>query len=112
MRGDDLHESIVVWQLHAQMQTATHERRRELALSVAGHEHHWERFGLHAPAGNLDPLVVIVHAHSGALSGVRQPDQFGDLVLAVLEHVQQIVGQVDVALVDLVDQQYAGSVSR
>ena len=46
------------------------------------------------------------------VAAAGQPGQLGDLELALLEDVQQVVGQVDVALVDLVDEQDARAPRR
>ena len=81
------------------------------ALPVAGHDDEGET---HAPdlASDDRHAVLIPRPVEGHHVDLRQcigdPHQFGYLEAALLEDVQQVIGQVDVALVDLVDEQDAG----
>src|SRR5690606_8988839 len=87
---------------------APQERGRELPLAVAGHHDQGERVAADAPAVDGDAVAPPVGGPD--LGGrVGPAGQLRDLVLALLEDGEEVVGQVDVALVDLVDQQDAGA---
>ena len=61
---------------------------------------------LHAPAVNPDAVGTIECADGDVFVDwlFRQSCQLGDFEAAFLEHVQKIVRQVDVALIDLINQ--------
>ena len=91
-----------------QVDAAPHQRGREVAFAVAGEHHEREGAAAHA---------AVAHRHLHAVRGehlgravrqaVRDAFQLGDGELPFLQYVQEVVGQVDVALVQLVDEQDA-----
>ena len=93
-----------------QADAAAQEGGREVAFAVAGQDDEREVPALDPAAGTATPPRVPSSPGLASPSGglVGEPRQLGDVELALLEDVEQVVGQVDVALVDLVDEQDAG----
>lgn len=71
----------------------------------AGEQDERELCARHPPA--LDHVLLVAVPQPDRHPGLAVPDELRDHELAALQHLQQVAGQVQVALVDLVDEQRA-----
>ncbi|CAM5721121.1 hypothetical protein SBADM41S_06187 [Streptomyces badius] len=105
-------QPLLVGVRQVQPQAAAQEGGRELPLAVARDDDDRELLAAHdTPVdghGVAAPRAVDLDV---VLAG-REPGEFGDLELALLEDRQEVVGQIDVSLVELVHEQYAGKPVR
>ncbi len=107
---DDLPQPVAGRFGQVEPYAAAHEGGREVPFAVAGHDHDREVGAADHAAADGDPLAAAAEQDLDLLLVFGQPGELGDLELALLQDDQEVVGQIDVGLVEFVDEQHPGAV--
>src|SRR4051794_12855973 len=105
MRLDDRGEQLGRRVGHSQPDATTQERGREVALAVARQDDEGELVTANPSVDDRERAVAL-----GFLDldpPLLEASELRDHELAALEDIEEVVGQIDVALVDLVDEKRA-----
>src|SRR5262249_57586671 len=112
MRVDYLRQFFGGRRLDLQAQGGAQGRGGKVALAVAGHDDEGKGRAADSAEFDFDGVVALEFADLYRLTLFQDSRQLRDFILALLEDVEQVVGQIDVALIDLVNQQRARFLGR
>src|SRR5436189_103642 len=93
--------------LHLQGDTTTEKRPCKITLSVTSHYDERKLCNLHVPSMNRYRLTAVPRLDVHNVLICRQTREFWNLKASLLEDVEKVTRQIDVALVDLVDEKRA-----
>ena len=98
---------------HLHPDAAAMEGRRKITLAVGGHHHDREGLALHPPRPDGSAAAGVIRVDLGQstvdkltvrLAGFAA--QLRNLIRPLLKQMQQLIGQLQIRLVDLIDQQH------
>src|SRR2546425_12984083 len=111
MSSDNICELFLVRRLHFHTNAAPQKCRRKLTLLITGEYDKRESRTAYVSCFNNNWLILISTAieHNSCLPGLlSHPSQLWNVVLPLLKDIEQIIWQVNIALIDFVNQQYTG----